>query len=149
MRSDALLVTAVIRRDHEGLADLYDRYSAVTYSILLKIARDQYLAADLLQEFFHRIPTVIGQYDVTYDCLDSWMVLNARRYGIDHIRSSRRKPACISDKAASNQQLLEWVLLEGCSLRHVAERLNEEPRSVKSRVRSAIQSTQAISKLRV
>ncbi len=149
LRSDALLVASVIRRNHHGLSVLYDRYAALAYSILLRITRDQSVAADLLQELFHRMPAIIADYNVTCDCLDSWMVLSARRQGVDHIRSVGRKPAQDEGKAVNDQLMLDLVIFEGCSLREIAGRLNEPPRVIGNRMRAAIKGARDLSKIPV
>jgi len=47
--SDPELVARLKRRDPQALADLYDRYARLAYSLILRIVRDSGVAEDLTQ----------------------------------------------------------------------------------------------------
>jgi len=140
MRSDARLVKGVILRDPEALAGLYDRYGAIAYTILLRIAADQATAQRLLEELFRKVPDLISEYNVTCHCLDAWMVLTSRNFGIDHIRSLRltvkREPMGVADE----KRILEMAFFEGSSLKDLAERLNTPSHLIRARLKGALQS---------
>lgn len=52
---DSGLVARMQRRDPQALAELYDRYGGVTYSLILRVVRDTGIAEDLVQETFLRV----------------------------------------------------------------------------------------------
>src|SRR5690349_2380574 len=49
---DRDLVARLQRRDPQALAELYDRYGRLAYSLVLRIVRDGGIAEDLVQETF-------------------------------------------------------------------------------------------------
>ena len=53
--ADPELVERLKRRDPQAMADLYDRYGRLVYSVILRIVRDGSTAEDLVQETFLRI----------------------------------------------------------------------------------------------
>jgi len=140
MRSDARLVRGVIRRDANALAALYDRYAAVAYSILLRMTAEEAAAGQLFEELFREIPDLISEYNITCHCLDAWMVLTARNFGVDHIRSlrltSKREPNGLADE----KRILEMAFFEGSTLKDLEERLNTPSHLIGARLKSALQS---------
>jgi len=147
MRSDARLVSGVIRRDANALAALYDRYAAIAYSILLRIAPDQ--AGPLFEDLFRQIPDRISEYNVTCHCLDAWMVLTARNCGVDHIRSLRLTVTRELPDAVDEKAILEMAFFEGASLKELAERLNTPSHLVEAQLKAAMQSIKSGLKLQV
>jgi len=53
--SDPDLAERLKRREPQAMADLYDRYGRLAYSLILRIVRDQEMAEDLVQETFIRV----------------------------------------------------------------------------------------------
>ena len=54
-RDDGELVDRLRRRDPHAMTVLYDRYGRLTYSIILRIVRNEGTAEDLVQETFLRV----------------------------------------------------------------------------------------------
>ena len=52
---DGDLVLRLQRRDPQALADLYDRYGRLVFSLILRVVRDTGIAEDLVQETFLRV----------------------------------------------------------------------------------------------
>ena len=61
--SDTVLAARIKRRDPQAMADLYDRYGRLAYSLILRIVRDREMAEDLVQETFLRIWTRAQAFD--------------------------------------------------------------------------------------
>ena len=53
--SESDLIVGLKRREPAAMADLYDRYKRLVYSIIYQAVRDQGTAEDLMQETFWRI----------------------------------------------------------------------------------------------
>src|SRR5215471_17923317 len=51
---DTSLVVRMQRRDPNALAELYDRYGRLAFSLILRVVRDAGIAEDLVQETFLR-----------------------------------------------------------------------------------------------
>ncbi len=51
---DHSLIERLKNRDPQALAELYDRYGGLAYSLILRVVRDNAIAEDLVQETFLR-----------------------------------------------------------------------------------------------
>lgn len=89
--ADAALIERLQNRDPEGLAEVYDRYSPVVYSLFLRITRDQSSAEDLVQELFIRIWSHARSFDASKGTLGVWILSIARNMAIDHVRSAQAR----------------------------------------------------------
>ncbi|MDQ6677907.1 MAG: sigma-70 family RNA polymerase sigma factor [Acidobacteriota bacterium] len=85
---DRDLVERLKRRDPNAMADLYDRFGRIVYSVIFTIVRDTGIAEDLLQESFLRVWNRVGAFDSERGALGPWLLTVARNRAIDHIRSS-------------------------------------------------------------
>ena len=84
---DADLIRRLQAQDPEALSQLYDRYSPMTYGIILRIAGDAGAAEDLLQEVFLRIWERAGSFEREKGSLGTWLITLARNRAIDYRRS--------------------------------------------------------------
>jgi RNA polymerase sigma-70 factor (ECF subfamily) len=89
--NDALLVEKLKKRDPDGLSAAYDRYGALTYSLIVRITRDSSVAEDLVQEVFLRLWNRIQDFDNSRGNLNAWVLAIARNMAIDYIRSSHSR----------------------------------------------------------
>jgi len=140
MRSDARLVSGVVKRDANALATLYDRYAAIAYSILLRIVPDQATAGQVFEDLFRKIPELISEYNVTCHCLDAWMVLTARNFGIDHIRSFQLVAESVPNGVVDERRIVEMAFFDGFSLKELADRLSTPSHLMEGRLKAALQS---------
>jgi RNA polymerase sigma-70 factor (ECF subfamily) len=86
--SDRELAERLQRRETRAMADLYDRFGRLVYSVIYAIVRDTGIAEDLLQETFLRIWNRSAGFDATRGALGPWLLTVARNRAIDHIRSA-------------------------------------------------------------
>lgn len=84
---DAELVRRLQSRDPQAMADLYDRYGRIAYSLILRVVRNAPAAEDLVQETFLRIWTRINGFDQQKGALGPWVLAVARNRAIDYLRS--------------------------------------------------------------
>jgi RNA polymerase sigma-70 factor (ECF subfamily) len=85
---DADIVVRLQRREPQALADLYDRYGRVAYSLILRVVRDTGIAEDLVQETFLRIWNRVHAFDARKGAVGPWLLAVARNRAIDYLRSS-------------------------------------------------------------
>jgi RNA polymerase sigma-70 factor (ECF subfamily) len=85
---DPGLVARMQRRDPQALAELYDRYGAVTYSLILRVVRDTGIAEDLVQETFLRVWNRVSGFDAQKGSIGPWLLAVARNRAIDYLRSA-------------------------------------------------------------
>jgi len=86
--SDADLVERLRRRDPQALAELYDRYGRLAYSLILRVVRDSAIAEDLVQETFLRVWNRVHGFDSVRGALSPWLLAVARNRAIDYLRSA-------------------------------------------------------------
>ena len=85
---DTELVARMQRRDPHALAELYDRYGRLVYSLILRVVRDTGIAEDLVQESFLRIWNRVAGFDAQRGSLGPWLLAVARNRAIDYLRST-------------------------------------------------------------
>ena len=75
------------KREERAMADLYDRYGRLAWSVIVAIVRDTAVAEDLVQETFLRVWNRIQFFEAGRGALGPWLLAIARNRAIDHIRS--------------------------------------------------------------
>lgn len=75
------------RRDPNAMADLYDRYGRIAYTLIYRIVHDGGVAEDLVQETFLRVWNRIQAFDGERGALGAWVLAVARNRAIDYLRS--------------------------------------------------------------
>jgi len=85
---DADLVARLQKRDPHALAELYDRYGRLTYSLILRVVRDGATAEDLVQETFLRVWNRVQGFDAERGSIGPWLLAVARNRAIDYLRSA-------------------------------------------------------------
>src|SRR5260370_11951449 len=91
--TDPDLAARIKRRDPQAMADLYDRYGRLAYSLILRIVRDREMAEDLVQETFLRVWTRAQAFDSERGALGPWLLAVARNRAIDYLRSAHGRMA--------------------------------------------------------
>jgi RNA polymerase sigma-70 factor (ECF subfamily) len=89
--SDAGLVERLQRRDAQALAELYDRYGRVVYSLIVRVVRDGAVAEDLVQETFLRVWNRVQGFDAQKGSIAPWLLAVARNRAIDYLRSASNR----------------------------------------------------------
>lgn len=85
---DADIVVRLQRREPQALADLYDRYGRIVYSLILRVVRDTGIAEDLVQETFLRTWNRVQAFDAQKGSVGPWLMAIARNRAIDYLRST-------------------------------------------------------------
>ncbi len=162
---DALLLARIQRGDEQAMAQLYDRYARVVYSVALRVLRDPAAAEDVSQEIFMQIWRNSDSFASSRGSLGGWLAVVARNRSIDLIR--RRKPSDDIDDVvlASNFDLagdaehnlmlakargamvslpaeqrrsLELAFFDGLTHSEIADMTGDPLGTVKTRIRTAL-----------
>ena len=88
---DSEIIARVQRREPDGLAAAYDRYSGIAYGLFMRITRDQAASEDLLQELFLRVWNRAREFDAGKGALGVWIMSIARNMAIDYVRSAQAR----------------------------------------------------------
>jgi RNA polymerase sigma-70 factor (ECF subfamily) len=84
---DIRLLLRVQRRDQTALSELYDRYSSLVYTIVLRVVKATDEAEDLVQEVFMQIWNKAASFSQDKGSVYTWIVTIAKRKAIDRLRS--------------------------------------------------------------
>jgi len=135
---DRNLAKRLQQREPSALAELYDRYGRLAYSLIYRIVHDVGVAEDLVQETFLRVWNRSQGFDAERGALGAWLLAVARNRAIDYVRSAGGKMA----RGALELEYAEHPALFGNfeadvlsqdrarSVRSALERLNENQRHV-------------------
>ncbi len=91
--SDAQLVVAVGRFDHEALAELYRRHAGAVFGLARRIVGDAALAEEVLQEVFFLLWSHPDRFDPSRGSLRSFMLAQTHGRSVDVIRSESSRRA--------------------------------------------------------
>jgi RNA polymerase sigma-70 factor (ECF subfamily) len=162
---DAMLVSAIGSGDEQAMAQLYERYSSIVYSVALRVLGDTAAAEDILQEVFMQLWRSPEVFDATRGSLPGWLAVITRNRAIDSLRK-RRPEADITDvivsiepdlagaaqstralekirgtlggMPASQRSALEMAFFEGLTHTEIAEKTGEPLGTIKTRIRSGL-----------
>jgi RNA polymerase sigma-70 factor, ECF subfamily len=167
--SDAALIERIVQRDQAALAALYDRYAGMLSSVLNRILRDTQAAEEILQDIFFQLWRNPSRFDPARGSLPGWLMVIARNRAVSRLRRHNpaagdelAETAAVStvnvETAAAQQQLIdrvkgalgslpaeqraaiEFAYFEGMSHSEIAQRTGDPLGTVKTRLRSAVES---------
>lgn len=87
-QDDQNLVRGLQRKDPAAMADLYDRFGRLAYSVIFAVVRNEAVAEDLVQETFLRVWNRAHTFDGERIAIGPWLLAIARNRAIDHVRSA-------------------------------------------------------------
>ncbi len=167
--TDAALVHKIIQRDEAALAALYDRYAGMLSSVLNRILRDTQAAEEILQDIFYQLWCGASRFDPARGSLPGWLLVIARNRAISRLRRHNPAageeilentvvmPFDLESTTAQQQLLarvkgaleslpkeqraaVELAYFEGMTHSEIAERTGDPLGTVKTRLRSAIET---------
>ena len=171
--SDAALIERIMQRDETALEVLYDRYAGMLLSVLSRILRDAQTAEEILQDIFFQLWREAGRFDASRGSLPGWLMVIARNRAISRLRR-RNPAAGEEllentvwlpfnlETAAARQQLLgkikgvleslpkeqrtavELAYFEGLTQSEIAERTGDPLGTVKTRLRTALETLKRV-----
>jgi len=92
-RDDSELVERLRQRDPRAMDVLYERYGRLTWSLIVRIVRNDAVAEDLVQETFLRVWNRVAAFDQQKGALGPWILTVARNRAIDYLRSVEGRAA--------------------------------------------------------
>jgi RNA polymerase sigma-70 factor (ECF subfamily) len=88
--ADLELVRRIVAGDEGALGTLYDRYSPLLHSVVLRIVGDPDDAEEVLEDTFWQAWRQAGRYQEARGGLSTWLVMIARSRAVDRVRARRR-----------------------------------------------------------
>ena len=104
--TDAELLAAMAQRHDWALAELYDRYATVLYSLAMKILGEAAPAQDVLQEAFLTAWRKAELYNQKRGNVGTWLIVLCRNLAIDHYRAKMRLASRHVDLEAAGDALV-------------------------------------------
>jgi RNA polymerase sigma-70 factor (ECF subfamily) len=170
--ADARLRERLVDGDGDALAEAYDRWATLVFTVARRITGDDGVAEDVTQDVFLRLWQTPERYDPDRGPLRSWLSLLARSRAVDLVRSRsasarRHVAAATLQDEPEPHELVTWqteakVVREavralpeaqraavhlayycGRTYRQVAEDLGIPEGTAKSRLRQALASLHA------
>jgi RNA polymerase sigma-70 factor, ECF subfamily len=163
--SDATLLSSIRSGDEHAMAELYDRYSSIVYSVALRVLGDTAAAEDIVQEVFMQLWRSPDAFDASRGSLPGWLAVIARNRAIDSLRKRRpesdinevvvsiepdlaggvewkRALECIRSALASmsspQRSALEMSFFEGLTHTEIAAKTGEPLGTIKTRIRTGL-----------
>jgi RNA polymerase sigma-70 factor, ECF subfamily len=163
--TDAELMERVCAQDQMAMAEVFDRYGSLVYSVALRVLRDPAQAEDVMQEIFFQVWKSPQSFVQVRGSLGAWLAVVARNRAIDSLR--RRKPTdsvedvilpaagnlasevernsmmekvrtVLKDLPQEQQKTLELAFFEGMTHSEIAAKTGDALGTVKTRIRSAL-----------
>lgn len=163
--SVAALMSSIRSGDEQALAQLYDRYSSIVYSVALRVLRDSGAAEDVVQEVFMQLWRSPDAFDPRRGSLVAWMAVMTRNRAIDSLRKRRadvdmdnitiavepdlvadaerthaieKIKAVLSNMPSAQRSALEMAYFEGLTHVEIAANTGEPLGTIKTRIRSGL-----------
>jgi RNA polymerase sigma-70 factor (ECF subfamily) len=105
--TDVSLIEKVVARDESALSALYDRYSGMVFSVVMRIVRDSQAAEEILQDVFHQLWRNASRFDAERGSLPGFLMVGARNRAISRMR---RKGEGLQDELNENTVVLPYNL---------------------------------------
>lgn len=91
-RSDEELIRLTAQNESWALAEIYDRYSRLVFSLAIKTLNDRPSAEEVVQEVFTKVWRYATDFDPQRGTVSSWLVGIAHHQCIDELRRRRIRP---------------------------------------------------------
>src|SRR5919199_982223 len=102
--TDEQLMRFVAQDESWALAELYDRYARLVFSLALKMLNDRASAEEIVQEVYAKLWRNAGAFSPNRGKFSSWLIGIAHHQCIDELRRRRVRPISEPvDESAANE----------------------------------------------
>jgi RNA polymerase sigma-70 factor, ECF subfamily len=164
-RSDDSLLLAVRQHDAAAMAELFDKYGSLVFSVAFRILHDEQQAQDIVQDIFFQTWMSPREWTRGQGSLGGWFAVVARNRAIDVLRRRRftetvdevvlaspldveveaersrlidRVRAEMESFPPEQQRSLELAFFEGLTHAEIADRTGDSLGTIKTRIRLAL-----------
>ena len=89
---DIALMERIARCDQSALAELYQRYAPLVYSVAMRVLQNPASAEEVMQDTFVKVWREPQKWNPDMGRFINWIVTIARYTAIDRLRKERRQP---------------------------------------------------------
>ncbi len=110
--NDQELIERLRKRDPQAMTDLYDRFSRVVFSVIVRVVRNSAVAEELAQETFMRAWNRGTDFDAARGKIGPWLLTIARNRAIDYLRSTAGQQQANTFELVSSERVSLFVNTE-------------------------------------
>ncbi len=110
--NDYDLIERLRQRDPQAMAELYDRFSRLVFSVIVRVVRNSAVAEELAQETFMRAWNRAADFDVSRGKIGPWLLTIARNRAIDYLRSTAGQQQANTFELVSSERTSLFVNTE-------------------------------------
>lgn len=110
--NDQELIERLRKRDPQAMSDIYDRFSRVVYSVIVRVVRNSAVAEELAQETFMRAWNRGADFDASRGKIGPWLLTIARNRAIDYLRSTAGQQQANTFELVSSERVTLFVNTE-------------------------------------
>ncbi len=110
--NDQELIERLRKRDPQAMSDLYDRFSRVVFSVIVRVVRNSAVAEELAQETFMRAWNRGTDFDAARGKIGPWLLTIARNRAIDYLRSTAGQQQANTFELVSSERVSLFVNTE-------------------------------------
>jgi len=92
LADDAACMARLERGDASAIADLYDHYGRIVYSLALRIVGDERDAEEIVQDVFADAWRRASSYQPARGTVAAWLLVMTRSRALDRVRARRARP---------------------------------------------------------
>jgi len=162
---DNFLLRGIQRGDEAAMAQLFDRYAKLVYSVALRVLRDPSSAEDVLHEVFLHLWNQAESFNDVAASLGGWLAVAARNRSLDTLRRKKtaaqvqefqlpsavrlseesdrnatleRTRAALLSLPAEQRKTLDMAYFDGLTHTEIAELTGDPAPTVKTRIRTGL-----------
>jgi RNA polymerase sigma-70 factor, ECF subfamily len=128
--TDSELLQKVAGFEFEAVEEIYDRYSPLMFTSIVKIVNNQKLAEEILTEVFLIFANKIEKFDFKTNNVYSWLLTLARNKAVDVLRRQRNPESVEEYTDEYEDKYILPRLAEGISPMNLDEVLNDKERII-------------------
>jgi len=162
---DRSLIRGISNGREDAMAELYDRYSSIVYSVALRVLGDTGRAEDVMQEVFMQLWRNPAAFDANRGSLGAWLAVITRNRSVDALRKRRPETdpedvvlsvvpdmagqadrsrvaekvrGVLSGMPATQRAALEMAYYQGMTHTEIASKTGEPLGTIKTRIRAGL-----------
>src|SRR5919109_3108123 len=116
--TDETLISLILQSQEQALAQLYDRYHRLIFSLALAIVNDRGTAEEITLDVFMRVWQKAGTYRAEQAKVSIWLIHIARHHAIDVLR---RRAARVDWFAVHWEKVISQIASSGPDTQESAE----------------------------
>lgn len=89
--SESEIIRRIHKGDYEAVKELYEKYSALLYTLVKRIIKDETQAEKILTDIFISIKERINYFDPNSKNIYAWLIILTRNYAVFELRKGEEK----------------------------------------------------------